>query len=142
MESFVFFNIAIFTTITWYTFDDIQYNRSKELLQRATTYVSVGMVALSCFLVLCFHVYRYGNKTLYLLGQSTKLCKKLKHQISQDWIQEPRTTEDRESDVYQLFDISYSYQDKSDGYSPPPAHPHGKPTSSSIIISLADCEEL
>ena len=142
MESFVLYNITIFTTITWYTFDDIQYSKSKELLQRTVTYVSVGTVAFSCFLVICFHVYRYGNKTLYLLGQNTKLCKKLiqRYQISQDWIKEPRTTADRESDVYQLFDISYSYQDNGDGYSPPPAHPHKQPTSSSI--SLADGEEL
>ena len=60
MESFVYFNHAIFATFTWYTFDD-PGNRSKEILQRVAAYISIGtMFALFLFVIL-FHVYRYGN---------------------------------------------------------------------------------
>ena len=139
MESFVFFNIAIFTTITWYTFDD-QCNKNKEILQRVASIISVGAIIFSCLLVVSFHIYKYGSKKVYSLGQNTKLCKKLTHQISRDWIPAPKTSIDRELDVYQLFDISDSYQDCNSSYSPPPLHSQKEPTSSSI--SLADCEEL
>ena len=140
MESFMFFNIATFTIITWYTLDDIQYSKNKKQLQSIAAYVSVGTVAFCCFLVICFHVYRYSNKTFYLLGRNTKLCKKLKHQVFHSWIQEPRITTSRESDVYQLFEFSCSYEGDNFGYSPPPARLHKEPTTSSL--SLSECEEL
>ena len=134
------FNTAIFTAITWYTFDD-QCNKKMEIIQKAASHISVGAIVVLCILVIYFHIYRYGSARIYSVVQNTKLGKKLKHQTSRNyWYPDPRTSSDRESDVYQLFDISYGYQENDSGYSPPPVHPHGEATSSSI--SLADCEEL
>ena len=53
MESFLLFNVVIFTAITWYTFD----NKNMETLQTAASYTSVGAVAVLCLLVICFHAY-------------------------------------------------------------------------------------
>ena len=141
MESFVLFNIAIFTAVTWYTFDD-QCNKKMEILQIAASYISVGAIVILCLLVICFHIYRYGSSRIYSVVQNTKLGKKLKHQTSRIWYpSDPSTSadsyRDSESDVFQLFDID---QENDSGYSPPPVRSRGEATNSSI--SLAKCEEL
>ena len=139
IESFVLFNIAILTAVMWYTFDN-QCNKKMEILQTTTSYVSVGTIAVLCLLVIYFHVYRYERTKIYSLGKNTKLGKFLQHQILHHQYPEPRTSADRESDVYQLFDISYSYEESTSSYCPPPVRPHEEPTCSTV--SLADCEEL
>ena len=55
METFVLFNIAVFTAITWYTFD----NKKMEVLQATASYLSVGTIAALCLVIICFHIYRY-----------------------------------------------------------------------------------
>ena len=138
MESFVYFNIAIFTIITWYAFDD-PINTSKGLLQSIATYISVGTTYILFFLVIVFHVYRYGSARVYSLGQSTKLVKKLKEQISHNHNQDRWTPSD--GGIYnRLLDVIDNPRDDVDGgYTPPSLQLHEGATSS--VVSLENCDE-
>ena len=134
MESFVYFNIAVFAIFTWYAFDDL-INKSKGLLQSIATYISVGTTFFLFLLVIVFHAYRYSSTRVYSLAQSTKLVKKLKEQMSYN---HNRTSSD--GGIYRLLDIIDNPRDDVDGgYTPPSLQLHEGPTSS--VVSLENCDE-
>ena len=115
MESLVYFNTAIFASVTWYTFDD-SGNRHKEIFQIVTTYISVGSILTLFLIVIMFHVYRYGSSRVYSMGQKTNIGRRMKQQMSQDENRERWNPTD--SDVYSLFDVLDSPRD-GNGYNPP-----------------------
>ena len=130
IESFVYFNIAIFTTFTWYTYDDLS-NRNKEVLQTVSTYISVGTILFLFFCVIIFHMYRYGSTKIYDLGQNTKLGKKIKAQMSYD---ERQDIWSRSRNTYKLFKVMDDPREGS-GYTPPPLQ------TPSSVISMESCHE-
>lgn len=74
LDTFVYFNIVIFTNFSWYTFD----NRNKQTIQTISAYISVGTIFVLTLLVITFHVYRFGSTKFYYIGQKSKLGRKLK----------------------------------------------------------------
>lgn len=134
METFAFFNIAVFAIFTWYAFDDPS-NKDKEILQTVVAYISVGAMLFLFLLVLLFHVYRYGNARVYTLFQSTKFIRKIRRQIS---FTHADSTPSHGS-LYRLFDVIDNSRGDSDdaddsGYTIPLV-----PTKTTI--SLTDCDE-
>ena len=127
MESFVFFNIAIFASVTWYTFDES--GNSNEILQAVATYISVGTVFILFLFVIIFHVYRYGSAKLYLFSQRTKIGRKAHMLYNQK--QDYRTPLNNT-----LLDIIDSPREDSD-YKSPPLLSHQGPTNS--VVSMIDC---
>ena len=78
MESFVYFNIAIFAIFSLYTFNDSGYRNKNvlKILQTVAAYISVGTVSFLFLSVIIFHVYRYGSAEIYsFLGHCIKLQK-------------------------------------------------------------------
>ena len=130
IETFTFFNIAVFVIFTWYTFDESS-NKDKELLQTVVAYISVGVMLFLFLLVILFHVYRYGNARVYTLFHSTKFIRKVSQQVS---LAHADSTPSHGSH-YRLFDaIDNSRDDDDDRYSIPFI-----PTKTTI--SLTDCDE-
>ena len=109
-----------------------------EVLQTAAAYISVGATFILFLIVIVFHVYRYGSAKVYSLGQTTKLGKKVKDQVTYVQNQNHWMLLDRESDVYQLFDIFDNHREGGD-YTPPLVQQTEEPTSS--VVLLTDCEE-
>ena len=136
MESFVYFNIATFTSFTWYTFDD-SGSKSKEIFQAVVAYLSVGSILILLLFVIIFHVYRYGNAKIYSFGQSTKIGKKMKKRMShnQDEVRWIPT----DSNVYNLFDVIDSPRDSS-GYIPPAPRLREGITSSVVYMNSSSDE--
>ena len=67
IESFMYFNVAIFALITLYTYNFSTYRDADNLLdlQTATAYISVGIVFVLLLVVVIVHAYRYyGSKRL------------------------------------------------------------------------------
>ena len=137
MESFAFFNIAIFVFFTWYTFDDPS-NTNKELLQTVVAYFSVGVMHFLFLLVILFHVYRYGNARVYALLQDTKLVRKIRNHIS--FIHKENQCSASHGNIYRLFDVIDNPQDNDDSdgneYTPPFVQLPSRST-----VSLTDCNE-
>ena len=135
MESFAFFNIAIFVFFTWYTFDD-PGNTNKELLQTVAAYFSVGAMLFLFLLVILFHVYRYGNARVYALLQNTKLIRTIRHQMSFAHNENQYTSS--HGNIYRLFDNPRDDNNDADGsdYASPFVQ---LPTRSTV--SLTDCDE-
>ena len=68
MESFTYYNIAIFAIISWYTFDDSgAASKAKDVLQTVAAYTSVGLQFCLFVVVIVYHVYRYGSAKMYNL---------------------------------------------------------------------------
>ena len=130
IETFTFFNIAVFVIFTWYAFDQSS-NKDKELLQTVVAYISVGVMLFLFLLVILFHVYRYGNARVYTLFHSTKLIRKVSQQVSLAHADSTPSHGSR----YRLFDaIDNSRDDDDDRYSIPFV-----PTKTTIL--LTDCDE-
>ena len=129
----MYFNIAIFTIFTWYTFDDSD-NRSKEVLQRVTSYISSGTIVVLSLMVIIFHVYRYGNTQVYSLAQNTKLGKVLGGEIFLDQNQ----NQDNRTSYSKILDAIGSPRNDGD-YAPPILQLYQGPTSSDV--SMTDCNE-
>ena len=127
MESFVFFNIAVFATVTVYTFNDLD-NVRHEVFQTATHYVSIGTIIILCVVVVLFHVCRYSNSKLYSKVQNTTLGRKLTahHSLSRE---RPIQLENR------LFDVMDRHRSII-GYRPPEEciQQNSKVTTSSLIL--------
>ena len=70
METFIYLNIVIFATFTWYTFDT---NRN----QSAVAHTSVGIVFILLVFVIAYHVYRYSNIRPFNKLRQSAFCKKL-----------------------------------------------------------------
>lgn len=83
IDSYVYFNIIIFTIFTWYTFSDSE-NYNQEIIQNIVVYLSTGTIFILFVLVFIFHIYRYGSAKLYSFGQNSKLGRKVKAQVSYD----------------------------------------------------------
>ena len=65
MESFIYFNIAIFALFTLYTFNN-SGSRDKAILQKlqiASAYVSVGVTFLLLVCVIIYHVFTYSSSS-------------------------------------------------------------------------------
>ena len=134
METFAFFNIAVFAIFTWYAFDDPS-NKDKEILQTVVAYISVGVTLFLFLLVILFHVYRHGNARVYTLFQSTTFIRKVRQQIS---LAHADSTPSH-GNLYRLFDVidnsrGDSNDDDDSGYTTPFV-----PTKTTI--SLTDCDE-
>ena len=132
MDSFVYFNIVIFTAFTWLT-QDYLHSRTKEILQMVIAYISVGTVVILTMLIIIFHVYRYGNEKLYSMGQNTKLAKKISTNVSEDISQKDIFSRSRAT--YKLFSALDDPRESS-GYVPPPS-----PKATSSTISMDECDE-
>lgn len=74
LESYVYFNIVIFTNFSWYTFDDT----NKQTFQTISAYISVGTMFILSLMVIIYHVYRFSSTKLYSFGQKSKLGRKIK----------------------------------------------------------------
>ena len=80
VESSMYFNIAIFATITLYTYNLSSYRSVNDLLdlQTAAAYVSVGLVLILLLCVLIIQAYRYGSKRLYeYIGDCPNLVQRM-----------------------------------------------------------------
>jgi predicted outer membrane repeat protein len=136
MDSFVYFNIMIFTAFTWLTQDDL-HSETKRILQMVIAYVSVGMVIILTMFIIIFHVYRYSNNKLYSIGQNTKLAKKISAKI--DNISEDTTQKDvwsKSRGTYKLFSAIDDPR-KSSGYVPPPL----PLIATASTVSIEECDE-
>ena len=137
MESFVYFNIAVFTILTWYTYDDFQYGIYNQTRQKVPAYISVGIMLILCLLVIIFHIYRYGNSTLYSCGQSTTLARKINARISNDDQRDGSDVWSKSTNTFKLFSVIDSRLDS--GYKPPPVSgSQEKPSSSVVSIANSD----
>ena len=69
LESFMFFNIAVFAVCTLYKFNSSGYEDKEVLfiLQRFVAYVCVGSTLLLLVLIIIFHICRYGSTKMYSL---------------------------------------------------------------------------
>ena len=69
IESFMFFNTAIFALCTLYTFNIAGSQHKMVLinLQRVVAYISVGSTLFLFVVIIIFHMYRYGSAKLYSL---------------------------------------------------------------------------
>lgn len=135
MESLAFFNITVFTAVTWYTSSiSDTYDQNKETLQILASYFSVGAVILQLFLVISFHIYRYVIMTVHCFNRMGNLSRRLSPQLSQDRSEDLLTSEER--DCYRNFELSDSHNEHA-AYSPPRLR---QQTTSSV--SLSECEEL
>lgn len=132
MDSFVYFNIVIFTAFTWFTHDDL-HNKTKEILQTFVVYISVGTVVILTLLIIIFHIYRYGNATIYSMGKNTKLAKMISANMSEDITQKDIWSRSR--GTYKLF-AALDDPRESSGYVPPPPL---KATGSTV--SIEECDE-
>ena len=129
IDSFVLFNIAIFTIFTWFTHDDLN-SKNKEILQAFVAYISVGIVIILTILIITFHIYRYGNAKIYSMGQNSVLAKKILNiHISEDV--EHRDVRSRTNRFLYALDNPR----KGRGYVPPPP----KPTAS--VVTIEDCDQ-
>lgn len=103
MDSFVIFNIVIFTIFTWFTHDNLN-NKNKEILQSFVAYISVGAVIILTLLIIIFHIYRYGSAKIYSMGQNTKLAKKILNvQVSNSEDIEPKDIWSRSRGTNRFF---------------------------------------
>ena len=81
IESFILFNIATFSVITLYTFDDLE-EVSKQLLQTVAAYFSVGSVLIICLMIIMYHVCRYGCSKVHSKASNSKVGKRLARNLS------------------------------------------------------------
>ena len=135
MESFVYFNIIIFTVFTLYIFED-PGNGSKEILHRVAAYISVGTTIILFLFVLIFHMYKYGNTKVYSWGQNTKLGKMMNDQLLYEHNQDHCIPSD--GGIYNLLDVIDNPRVEG-GYTPPPLQLYQIPTSS--VVSMTNCDK-
>ena len=123
MESFVYFNIIMFTLVTWYTFGDSQITTTKntQLIQTISAYISVGTIVIMLLLIIAYHIYRYGSTRVYSFGQKlrNKISSRRRHDLDQ-----------KANQIFDDMDLSREYI--------PPQRSH-MPLKSEVI--MADCEE-
>ena len=129
-ESYVYFNIVVFTSITLYTFD----NRNKEALQTSCAYISAGTMFILFLLVITFHVCRFSSTKLYSLSQKSKTGQKIKTLLSNNQDVHHHDQISLEGSILDAIDTSrtkYGYNLALQSYS--------GPTSSTV--SMIDCAE-
>ena len=135
MDSYVYFNIIIFTIFTWYTFGDSE-NYNKEIIQNIVVYLSTGTIFVLFVLVFIFHIYRYGSAKLYSFGQNSKLGRKVKAQVSYNQDHDiPKPLDST------LFDVIDNLREDF-GYKAPNSTQslnHTVPTTSTV--SMTDCDK-
>ena len=131
-ESFVLFNMAIFSVITLYTFNDLD-NTHEQRFQVVTAFFSVGMIVILCLLVILYHVYRYGNSKVYDLIYNSNFCQRLTEAVvkSRKSDLEKSTPLARENKLFDVLDR----QESRLGYIPPSGKPFNGPTTSDITLS-------
>ncbi len=128
LESYVYVNIVLFTSITLYTFDDI----NKETLQTICAYISAGTVFILFLLVIAFHVYRFSSIRLFSLSQKSKLGRKVNTLLSNN--QDISHQISLESSILDAIDTS-----RAKFGSKPDLQLNSGPTSSTV--SMTDCAE-
>ena len=129
LESYVYFNIVIFTSFLWYTFDD----RNKEILQTILAYISVGTIFILSLSVIFFHVYRFSSTKIYSLGQKSKFGRIIKALMSKDQDVDYQSLQDD----HPLLDAIDTLRENN-GYKPSPKS-QSEPTSS--VVSMTGCAE-
>ena len=127
-ESYVYFNIVMFSSIALYTFDD----RNKETLQTSCAYISAGTMFILFLLVVTFHAYRFSCTKLYSLSQRSKTGQKIKTLLSNN--QNVHHQISTESSILDAIDTSRTKV----GYNPT-LQSYSGPTSSTV--SMTDCTE-
>ena len=132
MESFTYFNIAIFSIVTWYTFED----EKKEKGADTFAIISTSTMFVLLLIVISYHIYRYSNAKLYSLSKNIKLINKIKDWVVDDQSQDCQSPLD--SHIYILFGAIDSKRESS-GYTPPSLQLHEEPTSS--VVSITSCNE-
>ena len=75
MESFVFFNIAIFASFTMFTYNQYSGIGRHETIQRIVANISIGSIILLILGVVLFHIYRYGSEKVPNYVQNSNLYK-------------------------------------------------------------------
>ena len=137
MESNVYFNIIIFTLITWYTFSDSD-NLNEEIVQTVAVYLSTGTIFILFVLVFVFHIYRYGSEKLYALGRNSKVGRKMNAQISCNTDRDTQKTSDSTGTLFDVIDSPRG----DTGYKAPNSTQtltHTTPTNS--VVSMIDCDK-
>ena len=135
MESFIYFNITIFSAFTWFTLIDDPASQKKEIFHKVAAYICIGSVSVLFLMTVVFHVYRYGNAKVYSLIRNSRLGKVLKDNISHDEASDHLPSVDR--DVYNLLN-AIDNPGQHHGYTPPPMCLQQAPTSSVISIAKND----
>ena len=130
MESFAYFNIAMLTLFTWYTFDD----QRKQDLQKVVAHLSVGATLTQLVLVFIFHSYRYSNTNIYIhVSEKIKRSKLINmlrsHTQESDYLP---------TDSVNLLDAIDSPRIK---YAPQILKGQEEPTCSSVSLTKCDEEE-
>ena len=135
MESFVYFNIAMFTMITWYNNDQ----ETSENLKIVSAYISVGSIFILFLMVIVFHVYRYSNSRIYRRGQNTKLVRAINTRLKTDDLQIDSSWT-RSRNTYKLFH-AIDKKRKESAYDPPIISSQSLDDASSSVVSLENCDD-
>ena len=148
IESIVYFNLATFAAITWYSFDSSQ--NGFQTFQIIISYISIGGTLILFIFVLIFHAYRYGSAKFYSWCQTTKFVREMQHLFEHDERRQYIAQSDR--DVYRLFEaIDNPSPDRQDVSNPilrqvqatqMPAVAEGGRGPVFSVLSMSDCEEL
>ena len=137
METFVYLNIVVFATFTWYTFDT---NRN----QSAVAHTSVGIVFIMLIFVIAYHVYRYSNIQPFNKLHQSLFCKKLSKKLYSKAERNQETPADKNTqELFEALDrnlqdeTTYSVLDilesQNHGH-----HQHGISKESSSLIPNLD----
>jgi predicted outer membrane repeat protein len=83
MESFIYFNIALFALFTLYTFNNSGYRDKATLqtLQIASAYVSVGVTFLLLLCVIIYHIFAYSSSSTKVHSMAS-CCTKLSQMMT------------------------------------------------------------
>ena len=134
VETFVYFNIVIFTIITLYVDGKLLQDINIKNFQIATAYISVGTMFILTLMVIIFHVYRYGNKRIYLRVQQTPLVKKLHSLFVSE--KSERDIWSRSRNTFKFFHALDDDSRKGNTYKPPtPVQ------STSSVVSMENSDD-
>ena len=107
IESFVLFNIALFSLITLYTFDVLQ-EVNKQILQTVAAYFSVGSVLIIFFIIIIYHVYRYGCSKAHSAALRSKVGKILARNLSYTTKCNRKNPPEYENSIFSAIDDAQS----------------------------------
>ena len=134
MESFVYFNIIIFTISSWFIHDYLRNEMNNPHLC-IPVYICVGTIIILFLIVIIFHLYRYGSATVYSMGQQTKLAAKINAWLSSEDENTIKDLWSRSRNTYRLFSELDEPRNKQSH------HPSPKLLQTSTVVSIDDCDE-
>ena len=101
IESIVYFNLATFAAITWYSFDS---QNELQNFQTVISYIFIGGTLILFIFVLIFHVYRYASAKFYSWCLTTRFVKEMQHLFAHGERKVHLAQSDR--DAYHLFEVT------------------------------------